>query len=157
MNTSDLVQQIVNPAVVDKVIGAVKVSPEKALAKVKKAKAKTEAKTKAVKVVSELNQLRAELKALSGAPVSPLMTIEQIKASIDACNVEKTREALAPETKEKVIPSKPQGIGAFCITQLKAKVAPKDVLAQVKEKFPTAKTSMACVYWYASKINQGLL
>lgn len=150
MNTVDLVQQIVNPTVIDKVVGAKKVSPEKALAKVKASK-KKEAKT--TKVVSELNQLRAELQALSGAPCSPLMTIEQIKAKIEEAKQPQPTE----EVKAKVIPSKPQGIGAYCVEQLKAGTAPKDVLIGALIKFPTAKTSMACVYWYASKINQGLL
>lgn len=151
MTLAQSVQQIVNPVIVDKVVGAKKVSPEKALANKKKDSKKKDAKTS--RVVSEITTLRAQLKALSGAPVSPMMTIDQLKAKIE----ELKNPQPVVETKERVIPSKPQGIGNFVVTQLKAKVTPKDVLAQVKEKFPSAKTSMACVYWYASKINQGLL
>lgn len=154
MELSKLVSQVTNPVVVDKVAGAVKVSPEKALAKNKKAKAKT---STAVEVVSELQTLRAQLKELTGAPVSPKMTVDNIKAAIAKATEEKAAEAKATQPKEKVIPSKPQGIGNFIVGELKLKTAPKDVLAKVKEKFPSAKTSMACVYWYASKINQGLL
>ena len=149
------VSQLVAPVVVAPK-GRV-VSPEKALAKAKKAKPSTEA----VVVVTELNALRAELQELSGAPCSPKMTIEQLKLKIEALKnpAPEPEEVAEPEVVEKarVIPAKAQGIGAFCVAQLKTGLAPKVVLEQALEKFPSAKTSMACVYWYASKIKQGLL
>ena len=145
---SSAVQQVVNPSF-DTNKGT-KHSPAKATTKAKKAKASTKAKT--TKVVSAITKARAELKKLSGAPVSPSMTLDAINAKIKELSTKPTIEV-----KAKVIPSKPVGIGNYCVSRLKAKVAPKEVLAEVKAKFPTAKTSMACVYWYASKINQGLL
>jgi hypothetical protein len=123
--------------------------------RVSPAKLEAKAKAKQAKVVSELNTLRAELKALTGGVVSPLMTVEQIKAKIE--ELKNPTPEVVVEEKARVIPSKPQGIGAFCIAQLKAGTKPKDVLIQVKEKFPSAQTSMACVYWYASKIKAGIL
>lgn len=153
------VLQLVAPQVVAP-INARKVSPEKALAKAKKAKASVPS-TKAVVVVTELNALRAELQELSGAPCSPKMTIDQLKAKIEAIKnpqpIEEEVEEVEEVEKVRVIPSKPQGIGAFCVAQLKEGLSPKQVLANALEKFPSAKTSMACVYWYASKIKQGLL
>jgi hypothetical protein len=153
------VLQLVAPVVVAP-INARKVSPEKALAKAKITK-KAKPSAKAEVVVTELNALRSELQALSGAPCSPKMTIDQLKAKIEAIKnptpePEEVEEVEVVE-KVKVIPSKPQGIGAFCVAQLKTGLAPKVVLEQALEKFPSAKTSMACVYWYASKIKQGLL
>jgi hypothetical protein len=133
-----------------------KVSPEKLLAK-----AKAKPTKKPVEVVTELSALRTELQALTGAPVSPIMTIEQLKAKIEAVKnpvpeVEEPEEIEVVE-KVRVIPAKAQGIGAYCVAELKAGGKPKDVLASALAKFPEAKTSMACVYWYASKIKQGLL
>ena len=149
------VLQLVAPVVVAP-INARKVSPEKALAKAKKAKPSTEA----VVVVTELNALRAELQALSGAPCSPKMTIEQLKAKIEAIkNPTPEVEEVEVEVveKAKVIPAKAQGIGDRCVALLKDGLKPKDVLMTVKLTFPEAKTSMAAVYWYKSKINCGVM
>lgn len=140
---------VVNPANVRKV------SPEKALVKAKKAK-DTKPSAKATKVVSELTALRAELTKLTGAPCSPNMTIKQLQAKIEEAKAPIVEE-VEVEAKTRVIPAKPQGIGAFCIAQLKEGIAPKTVLTSALLKFPEAKTSMACVYWYSSKIKAGLL
>ncbi len=43
------------------------------------------------------------------------------------------------------------GIGAFCVSKLKEGWSAKEVLELVLESFPQAKTSIKCVYWYASK------
>jgi hypothetical protein len=149
------VSQLVAPVVVAPIKGR-KVSPEKLLAK-----AKAKPTKKPVEVVTELSALRTELQALSGAPVSPIMTIDQLKAKIEAIKhpvpeVEEPEEAPVVE-KVRVIPAKAQGIGAHCVNLLKGGMKPKDVLINALITFPEAKTSMACVYWYASKIKQGLL
>lgn len=152
-----LVTQVVAPSVVSP--KAKKVSPAKLQAKNKK---------EAAKIVTELTALRTELQELSGAPVSPLMTIEQLKAKIEEVKnpvpeveeveeVEETTKAKVIPTKAKVIPAKPQGIGAHCISLLKTGMTPKNVLLNTLITFPEAKTSMACIYWYASKIKAGVL
>ena len=148
------VSQLVGPVVVAP--KGRKVSPEKLLAK-----AKAKPSKKSVEVVTELTALRTELQALSGAPCSPMMTIDQLKAKIEAIKnpapeVEEAEEEVVVE-KVKVIPAKAQGIGAHCVSLLKGGMKPKDVLLNALITFPEAKTSMACVYWYASKIKQGLL
>lgn len=132
-----------------------KIKGDKVAKQAKARSAKPQA-PKASKVVSELNALRTELKALTGAPVSPLMTIEQIKAKIEEVK-NPAPEPVEVEPKAKVIPSKPQGIGAYCVSRLKEGAKPKDVLAEVMVKFDNPKTTMACVYWYASKIKAGVL
>lgn len=145
-----LVSQVVTPTIVSP--KAKKVSPAKLEAKNKKA---------ASKIVTELTALRTELQDLSGAPVSPLMTIEQLKTKIETLKnpvpeVEEVEE-VEETTKAKVIPAKPQGIGAHCISLLKTGMTPKNVLLNTLITFPEAKTSMACIYWYASKIKAGVL
>lgn len=151
------VTQLIAPQVAT-ITKARKVSVEKIVAQSKKTKAPS---TKAIEVVSEIAALRTTLQELSGAPCSPKMTIEQLKAKIEDLKnpqpLEEEVEEMEVAEKVHVIPSKPQGIGAFCVAQLKEGQSPKQVLANALEKFPSAKTSMACVYWYASKINQGLL
>ena len=68
-------------------------------------------------------------------------------------------------TKEKVLEletkpidelSKPKklGIGKEIVKLLKEGKTPKIVLEEILEKFGS-KTTMACVYWYKSKINKG--
>jgi hypothetical protein len=120
----------------------------------------------------QIEALRLELTSLTNAPCSPLMGVESLTKAIakaklppPAPTLEEIQEDFVDDypgsevkpLKTKVIPSKPQGIGAHCVTQLKSGMKPKDVLEDVKSKFPSAKTSMACIYWYQSKISQGLL
>ena len=51
-----------------------------------------------------------------------------------------------------------QGVGAFAREQLLAGLDNKVVLAAVKEQFPSAKTSGACIAYYRTKlISEGLL
>jgi hypothetical protein len=42
-------------------------------------------------------------------------------------------------------------IGSLSVELLRRGLEPKDVLAKVKQVFPAAKTTMACIYWYASQ------
>lgn len=48
--------------------------------------------------------------------------------------------------------AKPKGptIGATAIELLKGGMSAKDTLAKIQEQFPGAKTTMACIYWYAN-------
>lgn len=48
------------------------------------------------------------------------------------------------------------GVGKFIREQLAEGFTPKDILANVQETFPEAKTTMACIYWYRNdeKIKQ---
>ena len=146
------VSQLIAPTVVTP-INARKV-------KVSNIKVKT---PKKAKQPPEHEVLCAELKALTGAPCSPLMTVEQLKAkieevkSIPVIEEDVEEEAEIIEAKPRTIPAKPQGIGAYCVNLLKGGMKPKEVLINALFIFPEAKTSMACVYWYASKIKQGLL
>jgi len=47
-------------------------------------------------------------------------------------------------------------IASITIKELKAGRKPAKVLAIIKKKFADCKTTMACVYWYASRINRGM-
>lgn len=50
-------------------------------------------------------------------------------------------------------PAKEKGptIQSVAIAALKAGTSAKDTLALVLKEFPNAKTSIACIYWYANK------
>lgn len=52
---------------------------------------------------------------------------------------------------------KPLGIGQVIVKELKAGSKPKEVLELIQQQFEGCKTTMACVYWYKSKINGGYL
>lgn len=48
------------------------------------------------------------------------------------------------------------GIGLHCMALIKAGLDNAAVLAAVKSKFPSAKTTMACVSWYRCHMNEVL-
>ena len=50
---------------------------------------------------------------------------------------------------------KSQGIGKRIVQHLKDGKTPKETLELILKEF-SSKTTMACVYWYKSKINKGL-
>ena len=50
---------------------------------------------------------------------------------------------------------KSQGIGKRIVQHLKDGKTPKETLELILKEFDS-KTTMACVYWYKSKINKGL-
>ena len=135
-----------------------KVSPEKLLAK-KPRGPRPSMMPSALAV--EIAALRLELSALTGAPCSPAMSVESLTKAIANAKLPQIEEVeveeVEVEAKVRVIPAKAQGIGAHCVNLLKGGMKPKDVLTNALITFPEAKTSMACVYWYASKIKQGLL
>ena len=54
-------------------------------------------------------------------------------------------------------PAKKGTIAATIIAALRKQTAPAKVLAQVLKKHKGAKTSIACVYWYKSRMNRGLI
>lgn len=55
------------------------------------------------------------------------------------------------QAKEKAEPkAKGPTIGATAIELLKSGKSAKETLATVLEKFPGAKTTMSCIYWYAN-------
>ena len=60
------------------------------------------------------------------------------------------------KVKGKAKVAKPKTIAASIIAGLQAGRAPKDVLAAVLKKHKSA-TTIACVYWYKSRINRGLI
>ena len=147
------VSQLLNPTLDTQPAGR-KVSPAKLLTK-----AKTKASVPSAKAL-EITALRLELSTLTGAPVSPMMSVESLTKAIIKAKLPEEVEAEEVEEvmiKAKVIPAKSQGIGAHCVSLLKSGMIPKNVLVNTLVTFPEAKTSMACVYWYASKIKQGLL
>lgn len=83
----------------------------------------------------------------SAKPNSPIVKVE-VKEVITAPVV----------VKEVVVKAeKPMGIGKIIVQQLKAGQKPKEVLEMIKIGHPDCKTTMACVYWYASKINGGYM
>ena len=146
------VSQLLSPTLDTQPAGR-KVSPAKLLTK-----AEAKASVPSAKAL-EIAALRLELSTLTGAPVSPMMSVESLAKAIAKAKlpVEVEEEEEEVETKVKVIPAKAQGIGAHCVKLLKSGMSPKNVLINALVIFPEAKTSMACVYWYASKIKQGLL
>lgn len=95
-------------------------------------------------------QLRTELAVLSGAPVSMNMTREYIEKKIAEIKAE--QEAAKPQVTK--TPRKP-GVGARQIELLKSGMKAEEVLSTIQSEFPDAKTSIKCVYWYASKIRCG--
>lgn len=140
------IQQLITPASTVTPINARTVKPSKLV--------------KPSKVATQIEALRLELSALTGAPCSPLMGVESLTKAIAKAKLPVVEEVeIVEETTEKVrvIPAKAQGIGAHCVNLLKGGMKPKDVLVNALITFPEAKTSMACIYWYASKIKQGLL
>ena len=91
----------------------------------------------ASKQIEELNamvaQLDARCTALEGAATA------KATAKVDkACN---TKEGSIADT---------------TVALLKAGNKPKDVLTMILEKHAGAKTTLACVYWYKTRINKGL-
>ena len=141
------IQQLITPASTVTPINARTVKPSKLV--------------KPSKVAIQIEALRLELSTLTNAPCSPLMGVESLTKAIAKAKLPQIEEVeveeVEVEEKVRVIPSKPQGIGAHCVSLLKGGMKPKDVLINALITFPNAKTSMACVYWYASKIKQGLL
>ena len=140
------IQQLVTPATTVAPINARTVKPSKLV--------------KPSKVAIQIEALRLELSALTNAPCSPLMGVESLTKAIAKAKLPQVVEVEVEEEvaeKVRVIPAKAQGIGAHCVNLLKGGMKPKDVLVNALITFPEAKTSMACVYWYASKIKQGLL
>jgi hypothetical protein len=64
-------------------------------------------------------------------------------------------QAVLPKdpTPPKKKPGPKQGIGAMvCELILEKKLSPKDILAKVLETYPSAKTTMKCIYWYFSHL-----
>lgn len=59
----------------------------------------------------------------------------------------------AVKAAKEAAPAKVKGptIQSVAIAALKEGKGAKETLAIVKEQFPDAKTSMACIYWYANK------
>ena len=98
--------------------------------------------------------LQAKCQELSGAPCSPTMSGHDLIEKIMELQALSTVEV---EDKKIVKPSKPQGIGAKILELLKAGTSPKDTLKIIQETFEDCATSMACVYWYKSKINTGIM
>jgi len=50
---------------------------------------------------------------------------------------------------------KPSGIGKFAMNlMVSTQESNKEILAQVREQFPTAKTTYECIAWYRSKLRR---
>jgi len=60
----------------------------------------------------------------------------------------KAKPAKKATTEAATTSTKKPGIGAFIKAQLKAGVAPADILTAVQAEFEGAATSMKCIYWY---------
>jgi hypothetical protein len=108
------------------------------------------------KAIPTIKELRKELQAKSGAPCSPKMSMASIILKLNEL-------ASQPQINDdanvvmKVKATKPQGIGNKILELLKSGVSPKETLETIQATFEGCKTTMACVYWYKSKINQGLM
>ena len=108
------------------------------------------------KAIPTIKELRKELQAKSGAPGSPKMSMASIILKLNEL-------ASQPQINDdanvviKTKATKPQGIGNKILELLKAGTSPKETLEIIQTTFEGCKTTMACVYWYKSKINQGLM
>lgn len=109
------------------------------------------------KALPTIKELRKELQAKSGAPCSPKMSMASIilKLSELASQPQINDANVVIKTKTKA--TKPMGIGNKILELLKSGVSPKETLETIQATFEGCKTTMACVYWYKSKINQGLM
>lgn len=94
-----------------------------------------EALAAATKQVEELNAMVAQLDARCTALEAEPAKAEKLAK---ACN---TKEGSIADT---------------TVALLKAGNKPKDVLSMILEKHAGAKTTLACVYWYKTRINKGL-
>ena len=83
----------------------------------------------------------------------PELSATEIAQQLD----EAVAEFIKPIIKTKNKASKPVGITKYIVQELKAGVHAKDVLVGVHATFPTANTTLACVYWCASKIKSGAM
>ena len=80
------------------------------------------------------------------------------KAYKELTKVEAVKEVKPAADLEALGRGSVQGVGAFAREQLLAGLDNKVVLAAVKEQFPSAKTSGACIAYYRTKlISEGLL
>jgi len=61
------------------------------------------------------------------------------------------------QAKAKTAKPKAKTIAASIIAGLQAGTSPQDVLKKVLKKHKEAKTTIACVYWYKSRMNRGLI
>jgi hypothetical protein len=108
------------------------------------------------KAIPTIKELRKELQAKSGAPCSPKMSMASIILKLNEL-------ASQPQINDdanvviKTKATKPQGIGNKILELLKSGVSPKETLETIQATFEGCKTTMACVYWYKSKINNGLM
>ena len=64
-------------------------------------------------------------------------------------------EAVLPKKTAKTV--KGTGIGVAIITCLRNGTNVADTLQYVLDHFEGAKTTVKCVYWYASRLNRGLI
>ena len=108
-----------------------------------------------VATVKTIKELRKELQEKSGAPVSPKMSMASIILALS--KVEELPQTDDANVVIKTKQTKPQGIGNKILELLKAGTSPKETLEIIQATFEGCKTTMACVYWYKSKINQGLM
>ena len=112
--------------------------------------------TQPVNSVPTIKELRAQLAKASGAPVSPKMSQASIILALsklkDQPRTDDANVVIKPKTSKPVL-----GIGARILKELKAGTSPKETLEIIQATFEGCKTTMACVYWYKSKINNGLM
>lgn len=95
-------------------------------------------------------------KKIRRSPSSLEAQVEALEQSVEAQVEVQTTEAEVPSTEPQVEvkPTKKLGIGKKIVELLKAGDDPKVVLEKIIEEF-NSKTTIACVYWYKSKINKG--
>ena len=56
-----------------------------------------------------------------------------------------------------VVPSKPKGIGKFCVEKIKEGLSNDDILKAVAETFEGVSTSIKCIRWYRCKVNNNFM
>ena len=98
-----------------------------------------------------LAELTVEYNKHAAKPLKSILSCSKAKA------IEKVLAVLPKATTEAKTEKKEKGptISSRIVEQLKAGVAPKAVLEVIQKEFKNCKTSMACVYWFKSKINCG--
>jgi len=80
------------------------------------------------------------------------------KAKVEKKPVEKKETAVKKEVEKKPVKGKKQGIGNYVYEILKTKegweFTNTEILEKVKNQFPEAKTTIACISWYRGQINK---
>lgn len=93
------------------------------------------------------------LAAALGADAKAEATSKKTKAIL----ADKAVKAAKAKAGVPMKPAKRETVGDYACELLTKEADVQKVLEAVLKKFPTAKTSVKCIYWYRSRMNRGML